>query len=147
MLLSVVEFQDTVPHGPVIAVQGQQVLLPCSFLVSGSLGSLVVIWHRGQEVVHSFYHGRDQLDRQSRRYANRSSLMYSDIERGDSSLRLELSNMEDEGDYTCSVSTLLGSQRKTLSLKVAGNHTCDDSKPLLKICIVIDGIMVNCQLL
>ncbi|XP_046874263.1 CD276 antigen [Hypomesus transpacificus] len=117
------EFQITVPRGPVIAAQGQQVVLPCSFPVSGSLGSLVVTWQRGQEVVHSFYHGRDQLDRQSRRYANRSSLMYSDMERGDSSLRLELSNMEDEGDYTCSVSTLLGSQRKTLSLKVAALYT------------------------
>ncbi|XP_062325876.1 butyrophilin subfamily 1 member A1 isoform X1 [Osmerus eperlanus] len=113
------EFQVTVPRGHVVAAQGQQVVLPCSFTVSGSLGSLVVTWQRGQEVVHSFYHGRGQLDRQSRRYANRTSLMHSDVERGDSSLRLERSNMEDEGDYTCSVSTLLGSQRKTLSLKVA----------------------------
>ncbi|XP_067099320.1 butyrophilin subfamily 1 member A1-like [Osmerus mordax] len=113
------EFQVTVPRGHVVAAQGQQVVLPCSFPVSGSLGSLVVTWQRGQEVVHSFYHGTDQLDRQSRRYANRTSRMHSDMERGDSSLRLERTNMEDEGDYTCSVSTLMGSQRKTLSLKVA----------------------------
>lgn len=79
----------------------------------------MITWQRGLEVMHSFYYGRDQLDLQSSHFVNRTRLFYSVIKQGNASLLLERTNIGDAGDYTCSVSTLQGSQKKTFPLKLA----------------------------
>lgn len=84
------------------------------------MGSSVITWQRGLEVVHSFYHSRDQLDRQNPHYVNRTSLYREEMAKGNASLRLDQVTLEDEGLYTCSVSTQIGSQKKSFRLKVAG---------------------------
>uniref|UniRef100_A0A3P8ZGC9 Ig-like domain-containing protein n=1 Tax=Esox lucius TaxID=8010 RepID=A0A3P8ZGC9_ESOLU len=115
------EFEISVPREPQLAILGQYVVLDCSFPVgkTWALDSTVITWQRGLEVIHSFYYGQDQLDRQSHHYYNRTSLYHSEIERGNASLRLERTNLGDSGHYTCSVSTLLGNQKKTFQLKLA----------------------------
>ncbi|KAL0969209.1 hypothetical protein UPYG_G00223900 [Umbra pygmaea] len=115
------EFEISVPREPQLAILGQHVVLGCSFPVGKfwDLDRTVITWQRGLEVIHSFYHGQDQLDRQSHHYANRTSLYHSQIERGNASLRLERTNLGDNGEYTCSVSTVLGNQKKTFQLKLA----------------------------
>lgn len=120
--LSIVEFEISVPREPQLAIVGQYVVLDCSFPVGKAwdLDNSVITWQRGLEVIHSFYHGQDQLDRQSSHYTNRTSLYHSEMERGNASLRLDRTNLGDKGDYTCSVSTLLGSETKTFALKLAG---------------------------
>uniref|UniRef100_A0A4W5PYZ8 Ig-like domain-containing protein n=1 Tax=Hucho hucho TaxID=62062 RepID=A0A4W5PYZ8_9TELE len=103
---------------------GQHVVLDCRFPVGKvwDLASSVITWQRGLEVIHSFYHSQDQLERQSRHYANRTSLYHSEIKRGNASLRLDHTNLGDKGDYTCSVNTMLGSQKKTFPLKLAAYY-------------------------
>ncbi|XP_010877207.2 CD276 antigen-like [Esox lucius] len=115
------EFEISVPREPQLAILGQYVVLDCSFPVgkTWTLDSTVITWQRGLEVIHSFYYGQDQLERQSHHYYNRTSLYHSEIERGNASLRLERTNLGDSGHYTCSVSTLLGNQKKTFQLKLA----------------------------
>ncbi|KAJ7989038.1 hypothetical protein DPEC_G00315400 [Dallia pectoralis] len=115
------EFEISVPREPPVAILGQHVILDCSFPVGKAwdLDRTVITWQRGLEVIHSFYYGRDQLDRQSPHYDKRTSLYHSEIERGNASLRLERTNLGDSGDYTCFVSTMLGTQKKTFQLKVA----------------------------
>ncbi|KAL0969208.1 hypothetical protein UPYG_G00223880 [Umbra pygmaea] len=115
------EFEISVPREPQLAILGQYVVLGCSFPVGKfwDLDRTLITWQRGLEVIHSFYHGQDQLDRQSHHYANRTSLYHSQIERGNASLRLERTNLGDNGEYTCSVSTVLGNQKKTFQLKLA----------------------------
>ncbi|CDQ98615.1 unnamed protein product [Oncorhynchus mykiss] len=116
-----VEFEIKVPSEPQLSIVGQHVVLDCTFPVGKvwDLASSVITWERGLEVIHSFYYGQDQLDRQSRHYANRTSLYHSEMKRGNASLMLDHTNLGDKGDYTCSVSTVLGSQ-KTIPLKLAG---------------------------
>lgn len=118
-----VEFEIKVPSEPLLSIVGQHVVLDCSFPVGKvwDLASSVITWQRGLEVIHSFYYGQDQLDRQSRHYANRTSLYHSDMKRGNASLRLDHTNLGDKGDYTCSVSTVLGSQ-KIFPLKLAAYY-------------------------
>ncbi|XP_066573430.1 CD276 antigen homolog isoform X2 [Amia ocellicauda] len=125
------EFEVRVPSTPQVAVYGRYVVLDCSFTVDGSLNlmKIVVTWQRGNEVVHSFYYGNDQLDRQSPRYTNRTSLYLSQLEKGNASLKLEGVRPEDAGDYTCSISTLLGSQKRTFPLMFAAFY----SEPHLEI--------------
>ncbi|XP_060780541.1 CD276 antigen-like isoform X2 [Neoarius graeffei] len=115
------EFEISVPTRVQTAVYAESVVLSCTFPVSGSwdAGSSVITWQRKLEVVHSFYNGQDQPQFQSQRYANRTSLFHQELKKGNASLRLDRNIVEDAGEYTCSISTQLGSQRKSFSLKVA----------------------------
>ncbi|KAL7876830.1 hypothetical protein SRHO_G00034730 [Serrasalmus rhombeus] len=118
---SYTEFEISVPSGGQVGVYGQSVVLFCSFPTGGSwdVSSSVITWQRGLEVVHSFYHSQDQLDRQHPRYANRTSLYHQEMAKGNASLRLDRVSLEDHGIYTCSVSTQIGSQKKSFRLRVA----------------------------
>ncbi|KAB5582207.1 hypothetical protein PHYPO_G00184490 [Pangasianodon hypophthalmus] len=137
MFVSVAEFEISVPTRVQMAVYGEAVLLSCTFPVSGSwdAGSSVITWQRHLEVVHSFFHGRDQLQYQSPRYANRTSLFHQEMNKGNASLRLDRTTLEDAGEYTCSISTQLGSQMKSFGLKVAAFYT----EPRLHISMLNDG--------
>ncbi|KAK6474305.1 CD276 antigen-like [Huso huso] len=128
---SSIEFEVRVPSTPQVALHGRYAVLECRFTVEGDLNldKSVLTWQRGSEIVHSFYYAQDQLEKQSPRYWNRTSLYLSELKRGNASLKLEGVGPEDAGEYTCSVSTLLGSQRKTLSLIFAALYT----EPLLRI--------------
>ncbi|XP_035266288.1 CD276 antigen-like isoform X2 [Anguilla anguilla] len=119
------EFEIKVPSAPLVVIHGHSTVLSCTFPVNGAfdLGSSVITWQRHLEVVHSFYHSRDQLDLQSRRYANRTSLYHSELERGNASLRLDRTTPEDAGEYTCAISTLTGSQKKSFPVKIAAFYT------------------------
>ncbi|XP_026795290.3 CD276 antigen isoform X2 [Pangasianodon hypophthalmus] len=131
------EFEISVPTRVQMAVYGEAVLLSCTFPVSGSwdAGSSVITWQRHLEVVHSFFHGRDHPRYQSPRYANRTSLFHQEMNKGNASLRLDRTTLEDAGEYTCSISTQLGSQMKSFGLKVAAFYT----EPRLHISMLNDG--------
>ncbi|KAK3553944.1 hypothetical protein QTP70_015552 [Hemibagrus guttatus] len=134
---SYTEFEISVPTGVQMGVYGEAVLLSCTFPVSGlwDADSSVITWQRRLEVVHSFFHGRDQPQYQSQRYANRTSLFHQEMKKGNASLRLDRTTLEDAGEYTCSISTRLGSQRKSFPLKVAAFYP----EPRLQISMLGDG--------
>uniref|UniRef100_A0A3B3SIW2 Zgc:153911 n=1 Tax=Paramormyrops kingsleyae TaxID=1676925 RepID=A0A3B3SIW2_9TELE len=132
-------FEITVPTEPQLAVFGRFMVLTCSFPVGPGTwdsASLIVTWQRGLEVVHSFYHSQDQLDRQSRRYANRTQLYLSQLHQGNASLRLDGVSLEDTGYYSCSVSTLMGSQKKTFLVEFAAFY----SEPHVQITVSRSGV-------
>ncbi|XP_047665688.1 CD276 antigen-like isoform X2 [Tachysurus fulvidraco] len=136
---SVAEFEISLPTRVQVGVYGEAVHLSCVFTVSGSwdANSSVIMWLHNLEVVHSFYHNRDQPQHQSRRYANRTSLFHQEMKKGNASLRLDRTTLEDAGEYTCSVSTRLGRQRKSFHLKVAAFYP----EPRLQISVLRDGHM------
>ncbi|XP_030643685.1 CD276 antigen-like [Chanos chanos] len=118
------EFKVSVPNTPQVALHGQSVILSCSFSVGTSweLSSTVIIWKRGLEVIHDFHHSQDQLDWQSPHFASRTSLFTSEIKNGNASLKLDRTTPEDEGIYSCSVSTDMGSQKQSFHLKIAAHY-------------------------
>ncbi|XP_072533357.1 HERV-H LTR-associating protein 2 [Salminus brasiliensis] len=134
---SYTEFEISVPSDAQVGVYGRPVVLSCSFPAGSSWdrGSTVITWQRGLEVVHSFYHNHDQLDRQSPHYAKRTSLYHEEMAKGNASLRLDRVTLEDEGEYTCSVSTQIGSQKKSFRLKVAAFYP----EPRLHISLLSNG--------
>ncbi|XP_060727648.1 CD276 antigen-like isoform X1 [Tachysurus vachellii] len=133
------EFEISVPTGVQMGVYGEAVHLSCVFPVNGSWDAdrIMIMWQHNQEVVHSFFHGQDQPQYQSRRYANRTSLFHQEMKKGNASLRLDRTTLEDVGEYTCSVSTPLGWQRKSFPLKVAAFYY----EPRLQISVLSDGHM------
>ncbi|XP_047668961.1 CD276 antigen-like isoform X1 [Tachysurus fulvidraco] len=136
---SYTEFEISVPTRVQMGVYGEAVHLSCVFPVSGSwdANSSMIMWLHNLEVVHSFFHGRDQPQHQSQTYANRTSLFHQEMKRGNASLRLDRTTLEDAGEYTCSVSTRLGRQSKSFHLKVAAFYP----EPRLQISVLSDGHM------
>uniref|UniRef100_A0A4W4EBW0 Zgc:153911 n=1 Tax=Electrophorus electricus TaxID=8005 RepID=A0A4W4EBW0_ELEEL len=133
----VAKFDISVPPSPQVRVYGQAMVLPCTFPVGNSWdpSSSVITWQRGSEVVHSFYHGRDQLARQGLHYANRTRLYHDEMERGNASLRLERTTLGDAGYYTCSVTTQIGSQKKSFSVKIGAFYL----EPFIHVSLLSNG--------
>ncbi|XP_067111960.1 CD276 antigen-like isoform X1 [Osmerus mordax] len=127
-----VAFQVRTPESTVVGAYGGPVVLGCVF-PSMEPGlpvdpGLVVTWQTqgDSRVLHSYYHGTDQLDRQSREYHNRTRLYHSELRVGNASLMLERVRLEDEGRYICSISTKDGVGRAEVQLTYAAfyNEPC-----------------------
>ena len=111
-----------VPEKQVVAVHRSPAILGCTFTPPPTLQDTVVTWQTvaDQRVLHSFYYGTDQLDRQSPEYKNRTSLYHKQLLSGNASLRLEGAGPRDTGKYLCSVSTSQGTDKAELQLSYAG---------------------------
>ncbi|XP_041725849.2 CD276 antigen-like [Coregonus clupeaformis] len=105
-----------------VAAPGSDITLSCSFPPSENLNlnHLIVNWQHGEsEVVHSYYYGRDQLERQSVVYKGRTHLFEDQLTVGNASLRLSGVQPGDQGQYTCDVTDEQGSTQEKLLLLVA----------------------------
>nr|XP_060611245.1 CD276 antigen [Anolis sagrei ordinatus]XP_060611247.1 CD276 antigen [Anolis sagrei ordinatus] len=96
-----------VPNDPAVALVGQDATLRCSFSPDAnfSLNDLSLIWQLTdtKRLIHSFSDGQDQLANQESSYANRTSLFYDQLPRGNVSLLLRRIQISDEGSFTCFV--------------------------------------------
>ncbi|KAI1895121.1 hypothetical protein AGOR_G00103030 [Albula goreensis] len=133
-------FMVTVPERQVLALRGQPVVLGCSYTPdpSGNLDGLVVTWQRvgDSTVLHSFYYGQDQLEQQSPKYRNRTTLFLSQLGAGNASLRLDQVTPQDSGRYLCYVSSLKGTSRAELQLEYAAFY----AEPRLSIVVLSSSI-------
>ncbi|XP_035772338.1 CD276 antigen-like [Neolamprologus brichardi] len=95
----------------------ERCMLPCSY--GGR--DVVIHWHQvsaGDITVHSFYHNKDQLERQNQRFRGRTSLFNDQISTGNASLQLTKVEVQDEGRYKCYTSTDRGNQESFINLKI-----------------------------
>ncbi|XP_046873150.1 CD276 antigen-like isoform X2 [Hypomesus transpacificus] len=126
-------FEVTTPSRHVVAIRERAVMLGCSFSPDRSSGlkHLVIAWQRAEDsqVVHSFYYGADQLDKQSHQYRNRTVLFVSELEAGNASLMISGVRLGDAGLYLCAVSTLQGAHSATVQVDYAALY----SEPRLSI--------------
>uniref|UniRef100_A0A3Q4M894 Immunoglobulin V-set domain-containing protein n=1 Tax=Neolamprologus brichardi TaxID=32507 RepID=A0A3Q4M894_NEOBR len=90
-------------------------MLPCS-----SEGGTV---SAGDITVHSFYHNKDQLERQNQRFRGRTSLFNDQISAGNASLQLTKVEVQDEGRYKCYTSTIDGNKESFINLKIDGKSS------------------------
>uniref|UniRef100_A0A4W4EWT4 Ig-like domain-containing protein n=1 Tax=Electrophorus electricus TaxID=8005 RepID=A0A4W4EWT4_ELEEL len=98
------------PNSPMVVVApGADITLPCIFSASEhlNLSNIIINWQQGNTVVHSFYHGGDQLERQGQTYKNRTRVFIDQILSGNASLSLTSVQPEDQGEYTCYVTKSL----------------------------------------
>ncbi|KAI4905018.1 hypothetical protein NFI96_020173, partial [Prochilodus magdalenae] len=120
-------FKVTAPASRLVAFRGQPAILGCEFTPDSNsdLSSLVVTWQRREDsrVVHSFYYQKDQLDRQSREYRNRTSLFMAELGKGNASLRIEAVRPEDKGQYLCMVSNTRGTDKALMQLEYGAFYT------------------------
>ncbi|XP_075051012.1 HERV-H LTR-associating protein 2 [Mixophyes fleayi] len=93
------------------------VTLPCSF-PDGK--DEVIHWRdRKEQIVHSYYNGKDQLDKQNKSYSNRTSMFLNEVKKGNASLQLRDLKKNDENTYLCYVGTTEGRTETVVVLQVA----------------------------
>ncbi|XP_069040779.1 CD276 antigen-like isoform X2 [Lepisosteus oculatus] len=122
-----------VPSSPLVAAPGSDVTLNCSFAYTAADDPqrVVLTWQREQEVVHSYYYSKDQLQKQSPAYMGRTQLFPQQLKVGNASLRLKDVQGRDQGNYTCHVANEQGSSKGFLLLLLAVAY----EDPLLTIAI------------
>ncbi|KAJ8384465.1 hypothetical protein AAFF_G00204860 [Aldrovandia affinis] len=110
------------PVSKVVAAPGSDVTLGCPFSYSeaDNILNLVVNWQRGDtEVVHSYYQGKDQLEKQSAAYSGRTKLYPDQLTEGSASLTLMGLLASDHGEYTCIAANEQGTSKGRHLLLVA----------------------------
>ncbi|XP_049323502.1 CD276 antigen-like isoform X1 [Astyanax mexicanus] len=125
----------------VIAAPGDDAILPCTFTAvdSQNITNLIINWQHQDKVVHSFYLGKDQLERQGQAYRERTHLFMKEVLKGNASLALKDVRPHHDGEYTCDVTHERGATKHNVQLTVAAPY--DD--PVLAVYYNCDNVVVT----
>ncbi|XP_045567935.1 selection and upkeep of intraepithelial T-cells protein 5 [Salmo salar] len=110
------EVQVVGPADPVVALAGDDIILPCSLKPSVSAEDMVVEWTRSnlrKENVHLYRQGRDSNEDQSPSYSGRTSMFHEELKNGNVSLKLTRVTLSDAGSYRCFIPTLTSQVKET----------------------------------
>ncbi|KAI5629049.1 butyrophilin-like protein 3 [Silurus asotus] len=92
------------PAAPLVAVAGEDLVLPCFIKPNTSAVDMTVEWLRLKEVaslVHHYENHEDIYDNQAQPYRGRTSLFKKELQKGNASLKLSDLRVSDEGKYKC----------------------------------------------
>uniref|UniRef100_A0A8C9SIS7 Butyrophilin subfamily 1 member A1-like n=1 Tax=Scleropages formosus TaxID=113540 RepID=A0A8C9SIS7_SCLFO len=99
-------FEVLGPAQPVVAVAGEDVVLPCYLKPNISAVDLHVEWFRVQinnPIVHLYWDHEDRNENQLPSYRGRTSLFPEELKKGNTSLKLYDVRSSDDGPYKCFV--------------------------------------------
>uniref|UniRef100_A0A671TR17 Ig-like domain-containing protein n=1 Tax=Sparus aurata TaxID=8175 RepID=A0A671TR17_SPAAU len=91
-------------HQPIVALAGDDVILPCQLQPAVSVSSEMLLWTRpglDPKYIHVQRAGRPMLMNQNRSYYNRTALFVDQLMNGNVSLKLFRVKLSDAGRYTC----------------------------------------------
>ncbi len=112
------------PAGPVLAVAGEDVILPCSVKPNISVVDMRVEWFRldlrDSQLVHLYEDHVDRNTDQIQSYRGRTELNHQELQRGDASLKLSSVRVSDEGLYKCFIQSKSRSDDATVNVSVEG---------------------------
>uniref|UniRef100_A0A673W024 Ig-like domain-containing protein n=1 Tax=Salmo trutta TaxID=8032 RepID=A0A673W024_SALTR len=127
------EVQVVGPADPVVALAGDDIILPCSLKPSVSAEDMVVKWTRVNLTtgnnVHRCRQGRVSNEDQSTSYKGRTSMFNEDLKNGNVSLKLTRVTLSDAGSYRCFIPTLTSQVKETTVQLFPLQHTSHTSKP------------------
>ncbi|CAB1345682.1 unnamed protein product, partial [Coregonus sp. 'balchen'] len=106
---------------PVVALAGDDVILPCSLKPSVNAEDMVVKWTRSHlktENVHLYLDERDSNEEQFLSYKGRTSMFYEELKNGNVSLKLTRVTLSDSGSYKCFIPSLTTSQVKETTVQL-----------------------------
>ncbi|XP_045567933.1 erythroid membrane-associated protein isoform X2 [Salmo salar] len=104
------------PADPVVALAGDDIILPCSLKPSVSAEDMVVKWtglYLKTKNVHLYREGRDSNVDQSPSYRGRTSMFNEELKNGNVSLKLTRVTLSDAGSYRCFIPTLTSQVKET----------------------------------
>uniref|UniRef100_A0A671TPF3 Ig-like domain-containing protein n=1 Tax=Sparus aurata TaxID=8175 RepID=A0A671TPF3_SPAAU len=91
-------------HQPIVALAGDDVILPCQLQPLVSVSSEMLLWTKpglDPKYIHVHEAGRPMLMNQNRSYYNRTALFVDQLMNGNVSLKLFRVKLSDAGRYTC----------------------------------------------
>ncbi|XP_071022340.1 butyrophilin subfamily 1 member A1-like [Oncorhynchus clarkii lewisi] len=104
------EVQVVGPADRVVALAGDDIILPCSLEPNVSALAMIVNWTRlnlKAENVHLYNQGRDSYVDQSPSYTRRTSMFHEELKNGNVSLMLTRVILSDAGNYSCLIPALM----------------------------------------
>ncbi|KAM9500637.1 butyrophilin subfamily 1 member A1-like [Clarias gariepinus] len=115
------------PEAPLVAVAGDDLLLPCFIKPNNSAVDMRVEWFKLDAVnslVHLYENHEDRNEKQAQSYKGRTSLFKEELQRGDASLKLSALQVTDEGEYKCFIEDKSGFDDTTVQIivEVKGSH-------------------------
>ncbi|KAK6291673.1 hypothetical protein J4Q44_G00374580 [Coregonus suidteri] len=128
---------------PIVALVGDDVILPCTLRPTVSAVYQTVEWQRPDlkpKEVHLYRDEKDNFLLQNPPFRGRTSLFKEELEEGNASLKLTRVELSDAGNYTCYV-PLLDHQKTTIQLIVGAA-----SRPVISIeGIKGDEVVLRCE--
>ncbi|XP_060776077.1 butyrophilin subfamily 1 member A1-like [Neoarius graeffei] len=120
-------FQVVGPEAPLVAVAGEDLVLPCFLKPSTSAVDMTVEWLRLEKVtslVHFYQDHEERNEKQAQPYRGRTSLFKEELQKGNASLKLSPLRVSDEGSYKCLVEDKLWYDDITVHITVEaqGSH-------------------------
>ncbi|XP_067237403.1 butyrophilin subfamily 2 member A1-like isoform X2 [Chanodichthys erythropterus] len=109
------------PADPVLAVAGEDVILPCSVKPSFSVVDMRVEWFRPDledSQVHLYVDHKDKNTDQIQSYRGRTKLNHQELQRGNASLKLSSVRVSDEGRYKCFIESKSWYDDATVNVRV-----------------------------
>ncbi|XP_036842930.1 butyrophilin-like protein 10 [Oncorhynchus mykiss] len=104
------EVQVVGPADRVVALAGDDIILPCFLKPNVSAKNMTVNWTRlnaKAENVHLYDESRDSYVDQFPSYKGRTSMFHEELKNGNVSLKLNRVNLSDAGNYSCLIPTLM----------------------------------------
>ncbi|MCI4377157.1 hypothetical protein PGIGA_G00200550, partial [Pangasianodon gigas] len=94
------------PEAPLVAVAGEDLVLPCFIKPNTSAVDMTVEWFRlyvKDSLVHLYKDHEDRNEYQAQSYRRRTSLFKEELQKGNASLKLSALRVSDGGEYKCLV--------------------------------------------
>ncbi|MCJ8731325.1 hypothetical protein PDJAM_G00198310, partial [Pangasius djambal] len=94
------------PEAPLVAVAGEDLVLPCFLKPSTTAVDMTVEWIKldvKDSLVHLYNDHEDRNEGQAQLYRGRTSLFKEELQKGNTSLKLSALRVSDEGEYKCLV--------------------------------------------
>ncbi|XP_030632644.1 uncharacterized protein LOC115814065 [Chanos chanos] len=113
------QFKVVGPAGPLVAVAGEDLALPCSLKPNISAVDMTVQWfrpHGSDTLVHLYTDHEDRNENQIQSYRRRTALFKEELQKGNTSLKLFNVRVSDEGKYKCLIESK--SQYDDISVEV-----------------------------
>uniref|UniRef100_A0A8C3JQ73 Ig-like domain-containing protein n=1 Tax=Calidris pygmaea TaxID=425635 RepID=A0A8C3JQ73_9CHAR len=115
------DFRVVGPSQPLLAIVGQDVVLPCHLAPRTDARSLEIRWiqHVVSETVHLYQNGEDLEGAQMEEYIGRTELARDGLSSGSLDLRISGLRPSDDGQYVCTVRDAGTYGEATVDLEVA----------------------------
>ncbi|XP_071022338.1 uncharacterized protein [Oncorhynchus clarkii lewisi] len=139
------EVQVVGPADRVVALAGDDIILPCFLKPNVSAKNMTVNWTRlnaKAENVHLYDESRDSYVDQFPSYKGRTSMFHEELKNGNVSLKLNRVNLSDAGNYSCLIPTLTSQVKNTTVQLLVGTI----SQPVISIVGTKDwGVVLKCE--
>ncbi|XP_036419895.1 ribonuclease inhibitor-like isoform X2 [Colossoma macropomum] len=113
------------PAEPLVVEVGEDLVLPCSLQPSVSAVDMTVEWsrlHLNDRIVHLYEDYKDRSFDQMGTYRERTTLFKEELKKGNTSLKLSVLELSDEGAYKCFIEFMSWNNHVIVYVEVKGKH-------------------------